>query len=181
MKLQPLRCTCLKCAVVFDAEIVTNAPVSVALASMKAVRCPGCGSKKIGLGGAHTDTPPPAASSIEQRYTWWEERGDVGVSSQTIASAFLGVRLKAFDADRPYDPEDYCRCRALFKLIPEWRKDLDVVTKAYPWLAPFMERWDEMDRLYEEEAPSGMCPKLYDLMQEIGNESGRLRNKEGAE
>jgi predicted Zn-ribbon and HTH transcriptional regulator len=55
MRIEALRCTCLKCGHVFDAEVVMGAPVSVVCASIKAVRCPKCYSDEIGLGGAYGD------------------------------------------------------------------------------------------------------------------------------
>jgi Zn finger protein HypA/HybF involved in hydrogenase expression len=43
---------CLKCGHLFQAELVLEAPASVTVASMKAVRCPKCGAhgRYIGLG-----------------------------------------------------------------------------------------------------------------------------------
>ena len=176
MTISKLRCTCKSCAGVFDAEIVTDAPVEVAVASMKAVRCPKCGSDKCGMGGAYNDAPALTAS-IKDRLDWWLERGERGVSSDTIYSAFTSSAPR-HGADIPYDPDDYSRCRALFDLIPEWRKDLSPLVARYPWYKPVADNWDEMDRLWNEEIgdrKKGSAPKLYALMQRLGAESRKLR------
>ena len=44
---------------------------------------------------------------------------------------------------------------------------------AYPEWAPLVAVWDELTALYEEELPSGRCPKLYDRMQQLRGESCR--------
>lgn len=177
MTISKLRVTC-KCQHVFDADVVTDAPISVAVASMQAVRCPECGSSECGLGGSYGDAPPLTAS-VTERAAWWRERGEVGTSSETIYSAFTGSRVKRSDV--PHDPDDFRRCRLLLGLIPEWRADLLPVTAAYPWFAPFVDRWGEMDRLYDIEAPKKSCPKLYALMQKLVSESRKLQSDDGDE
>jgi hypothetical protein len=67
----------------------------------------------------------------------------------------------------PHDPSDFWRCKQLLDLIPEWRSQLDRVAAEVPAFSPFVERWDEMEKLYEEEAPTGRCLKLYKLMQQL--------------
>jgi len=162
-----------RCGHVFDADMVSG-PIAVAVASMQAVRCPECGGNEVGLGGAYGDAPPLTAP-MEQRARWWRERGETGLSSLTIWAALAGSITK--DPSYPYDPDDYRRCKLLLDLIPEWRTRLCEVTKRFPWFLPFESRWDEFDRLYTEEAPSGTAPKLYDLMQIAGSEAERIRYK----
>ncbi len=82
------------------------------------------------------------------------------------------------DPDYPYDPDDFSRCRKLLDLFQEWRKDIGQVSSVYPWMAPFISRWDEMDRLWDEESPAHECPKLYELMQVAGEEARKLRSEE---
>jgi hypothetical protein len=158
------RVTCAKCKRVGDVEIVTNAPLDVVAASMKAARCPHCGSDKIGLGGGYSDSPPLSAP-VAARAAWWRERGEVGISSETIYSAFSGSLPRM--TNYPLDPDDFRRCNLLLGLIPEWRADLGKVADRYPWFKPFTDAWDQMDALYAEEAPKGTCPKLYALMKRL--------------
>lgn len=163
MRIQELRVTCQKCDTVFDAEIVVDAPVAVAVASMEAVRCE-CGSHEVGLGGAYGDAPP-LTSPVAARAAWWHSRGAVGLSSETIYRALTGVAQ--YSPSVPHDPSDFWRCKQLLDLIPEWRSQLDRVAAEVPAFSPFVERWDEMEKLYEEEAPTGRCLKLYKLMQQL--------------
>ena len=135
-----------------------------------------CGSDKLLLGGAYTDQPPVTAP-LADRIIWWKRRGDRGTSSNTIFSAFTGASLPREGADFPYDPDDFQRCHKLLALFPEWRADLNAVTRAFPWYAPFVDRWTEMEALWVEESPSKRFPKLYDLMKMAEAESRKLREK----
>ena len=174
MTISKFRVTC-KCGHVFDAEVVTDAPISVAVASMKAVHCPKCGSGDVGLGGSYDDAPP-LTTSIQDRATWWKERGEVGVSSETIWCAFTQSSDPRFGACYPYDPDDYRRCKLLLDLIPEWRTTLIVVVARFPWFNPFADRWDEFDRLWAIESPKKTCPKLYALMDVARKEADKIRS-----
>ena len=162
MDIQKLRCTCSACHQVFDAEIVVEAHIDVVIASLRVIRCPVCGSQKVGLGGNYADAPPSTAP-LAERAGWWIARGEHGVSSETIYAVFAVARPRRSDV--PHDPDDFRRCRRLLDLMPEWRSRIEEVALAYPWYRPFTDRWDEMDRLWDEESSSGKCPKLYALMQ----------------
>ena len=175
MRIELQRFTCQKCGNVFESEIVLDAPIDVAIASMRAVSCPACGASKVGLGGEHKDKPPVSAS-LESRIAWWRERGAVGTSSETIMAAMTGLGCRTYDY--PYDPDDYRRCRLLFDLIPEWRPEIWKVALRFPWMAPFVAAWDEFDRLWDEEAASGKAPKLYAAMGAARKEADKIR--EGA-
>jgi len=173
MKISKMRLTC-KCGNIFDAETVTDAPIAVALASMKAIFCPKCGAsaKKLLLGG-ELPGKPDVSAPLEVRAWWWIENGDVGTSSKTFYGVFVGSLNERPDV--PHDPEDFNRCRKLFDLIPEWRAEISKVTNFYPWLAPFVDHWDEMDRLFDEEFPTKRAPKLYLLMQQLRVSSLRIQ------
>jgi hypothetical protein len=172
MQIKNQRVTCAACGKVGEVEIVVDAPLSVAIASMKAARCQHCGSPKVCLGGAYDDSPPLTASIID-RAAWWRERGEVGTSSETIWSAFTGSRPG--HTDIPYDPDDFRRCKLLLDLIPEWRADLARVAKVYRWWLPFVEAWPDLERLYEHEAPAGECPKMYAAMQVFVRAAEKMR------
>jgi hypothetical protein len=173
MRIQQQRITCATCRKVGEVEIVLDAPLSVVSASMKAARCPSCGSSDLTLGGAYPDAPPPT-SPLEKRVSWWIRRGEVGSSSDTIQRAFTG-RGPELLPTIPHDPDDFRRCKQLLDLIPEWRTDLARVAKIYPWWEPFVDAWPDLERLYAEEAPAGTCPKLDAAMQALVQESQRIR------
>lgn len=163
MTISSVRCTCGSCQHVFDAEVVANAPLAVSIASMESIRCPKCGSDKCGLGGSY-DSAAAVTGPIEHRIRWWRDYGERGISSNTIFSAFMGYRM--VDACYPFDPDDFRRCKQLLDLIPEWRSDLGKVSTAYPWFAPMIEAWDEIESLFVEEVSKGrIAPKCYERMQ----------------
>ncbi len=172
MQIQLQRVTCLDCRRVSDVELVTDAPLDVAIASMKAARCRYCGSSKLGLGGSYDDAPPATAPVID-RAAWWKARGEVGTSSEAIYSAFVNWRPNHFDV--PHDPDDFRRCKQLLDLIPEWRTKLGLVAAIYPWWQPFVGAWAELEQLYAAEAPSGLCPKMFERMQGLVEEANRIR------
>jgi hypothetical protein len=176
MRIEKRRFTCA-CGHVFDAEIVSHAPLDVCVASMKAIRCPSCGngSHKIEFGGGYSDHPPLTAP-LWMRASWWMARGDVGLSSMMICSAMTagtGVALPAGFGELqatvreyvPCDPRDFERCKKLLDLIPEWRAELGKVAERFPGFKPFFDRWEEFEALFAEESPSGACPKLYAELQ----------------
>ena len=102
------------------------------------------------------------------RHNWAASR-DTGVSSFTIYTVMTGVPFPYSDYDIPYDPADFGRCYRLLKLAPDFRERLPEVAAKFPIWKPFVEAWDELTALYEEEIQnaSGMAPKLYARMKEI--------------
>lgn len=164
-----------KCGEVFDAEVVMPAPINVYLASAEAIHCPACGLgwKHLFLGGAHKDAPPLTAS-IDERATWWINRGETGNSSLAIWSALRGIGTFEVEGDDwPNDPDDFKRCKQLLDLIPEWRSELGKVALVFPWFGPFSDRWTEFEKLWEEERSSGSYPKLYNALKESGRKAKR--------
>ena len=111
--------------------------------------------------------------TVEQRAIMWAAFGEQGISSRTIFAIMTGA-IKHEDAfprdwarfNVPHDPSDFRRCYLLLKLIPEWRERLEEMADAFPKWRPFVDRWDEMTALYEQERenPKGLCPKLYEQM-----------------
>lgn len=178
MRIQPTRMTCTACGKVSDIELVVDAPFKLVLVSMREARCPHCGagSRKLYLGGAYDDAPS-LMDPIKARASWWLERGDVGSSSATMFAAFSGTP-SPLPLGVPLDRVDFKRCKDLLDLIPEWRPQLDKVTTMFPWFAPFIDRWEEFEKLYAEEQPAGTCPKLYELLQIAAKEADTIRSKQ---
>jgi hypothetical protein len=109
--------------------------------------------------------------SIERRAISWLLSGDTGLSSEEILSAALSIKIKSSWGNfcrYPLDPSDFGRCSRLLKAIPEFRKI------AFPKLARrskvwklMIKKWDDMEKIYQEEYPSSKAPKLYELMKKI--------------
>lgn len=112
---------------------------------------------------------------VEQRAMIWAAHGEGCVSSNTIFSVMTGT-MQCKDVfprgwwrfNVPHDPGDFRRCYLLLKLIPEWRERLEEMADAFDYWRPFVDRWDEMTALYEQERENedGMAPKLYELMKQ---------------
>lgn len=105
----------------------------------------------------------------------WLNGTDTGISSKSIFSVLATPenRIRAegalggWGADVPKDPSDFGRCHRLLQKFPEWRERLPEVAVKYPKFKPMVREWDAMTDLWNEEAPTGKCPKLYDLMQTL--------------
>lgn len=95
----------------------------------------------------------------------WRDGPDTGLSSLTIWYALSGGSPGP-DPHIPLDPADFGRCYRLVRAF-DWRHLLDMVSEVYPPFKPFIDAWDELSALYEEEAPSGQAPKLYARMKEL--------------
>ncbi len=106
-----------------------------------------------------------AASDLEKRKAEWWRSGDTGISSETIMALFSGTERDR--PDTPSDPSDFGRCYRLLERIPEFRPRLQEVADKYPNWQPLVDNWEELRTLYEEEHPTGLCPKLYKLMQKL--------------
>lgn len=111
----------------------------------------------------------------EARFTYanareWRESWDTGISSLTIYQVFAGGPLPRGGPGVPHDPADFGRCYRLLKVAPEWRARLSEVAVRYPEWTALLARWEELERLYEEELPTGSCPKLYVLLRELNGE-----------
>lgn len=112
---------------------------------------------------------------VEKRAMIWAVHGEGGVSSNTIFSVMTGT-MQYKDVfprgwwrfDVPHDPSDFRRCYLLLKLIPEWRERIGEMAEAFDKWRSFVDRWDEMTALYEQERENedGMTPKLYELMKQ---------------
>lgn len=134
-------------------------PVNVFSKLAKAL-CPMCGSKKVNVGSKPKPTDEGDARA-------WIKNGDTGVSSETIWSALTGWPVRRHGI--PYDPSDFGRCYRLLKIMPGWRERLPEVALKHPDWKPFVDVWDELTALYEEEVPhhKGRAPKLYRRMQDL--------------
>jgi hypothetical protein len=110
--------------------------------------------------GAFTDTEPPWTEPAVRPTTpgAWRRSGDTGESSMTVWSALMGVTVER--ASFPYDAGDFGRCYRLLHSIPGWRQRVPEVALAYPSWAPLVEAWDELERLYLEEAPFCDTPRF---------------------
>lgn len=89
---------------------------------------------------------------------------DTGLSSMFLAQLAIGNPLP--EVHYPYDPSDLGRCLRFLSILTEKEKE-EVLRRAKHrsrhWEL-IVKNWDELIKLYNEEYPSGRCPKLYDFM-----------------
>lgn len=101
----------------------------------------------------------------------WLLSDDTGVSSKTIFRVMVGASIPEapWHNDIPYDPADLGRCYRLLQLFPEWRGRLSEVSAKFPDWVPFVNEWDSLTALYEEELAenTGKAPRLYERMYQI--------------
>lgn len=154
---EPFTVRCAKCAhewVVFYTPI----PLDQSARMLKSARCPMCFGTKVLAGAEPRPTPDGDALA-------WLTKNDTGISSLTIWRTLMGQTPER--ADIPYDPSDFGRCHRLLNVMPAWRARLGEVAARYPKWQPFVDEWERLTALFEEEAPSGQCPKLYARMREL--------------
>jgi hypothetical protein len=101
----------------------------------------------------------------------WLVSDDTGLSSRTLAAETAGVepvRKHWPSISYPLDPADLGRCLRLIERIPAARKAVDRIAAKHPVWAKLAPEWDRLSELYNEERPSGRCPKTYDAMKALG-------------
>jgi hypothetical protein len=105
----------------------------------------------------------------------WIINGEVGTSSKTMWSVLKGIATGKehcnWNFDYPHDPDDFRRCLLFYKNCNLIKEDLQKIGTILKWWKPFIDNWDVMVKLYEEESPKRSCPKLYELMQKLGDEA----------
>lgn len=129
----------------------------------------------VDLYGNYTDE----VLSLPQQWReqMWLANGETGISSKTIHAVLTETVDNTvfnnvpswFRYDVPCDPSDFRRCYLLLKFIPEWKPRLHEVAERFPKWKPFVEHWEELTRLYEEERENvdGKARKLYARMKEL--------------
>ena len=100
----------------------------------------------------------------------WLRGRDTGTSSLTIFSV-MNNQVVTKHYDLPHDPDDFGRCYRLLKLFPSWKNRLSEVVKRFPEWGPMVREWDTITKLYEQELPTGLAPRCYELMQQLRAEA----------
>jgi len=105
----------------------------------------------------------------------WIIKGEVGCSSKTMWTALKGIKpdkiKMGWDFDVPADPDDFRRCYLFYKQCELTKTDLENIPKIFTWWKPFVDNWDKMANLFEEESSQKSCPKLYEFMMTLNEES----------
>lgn len=147
------------------------------------MRCLNCGSQQeiampsslrvmAAIGQAfvaeHRACQPTERGAARMRYSdhiGWVTSWDTGESSLAIYRFMSGGLGAGSNPAIPHDPSDFGRCFRLLAVEPEWRARMLEMASIKAW-APFVLRWAELEALYQEEAPSGSCPKLFEALKQ---------------
>lgn len=100
----------------------------------------------------------------------WIATCNTGVSSKTMWCALMGVKRK-INLSTPRDNGDFRRCYDMVEYGHVTLDDLQIVKKQYPWFIPFVDNWEELSILFEEE----LDKLLYIRIRQLCKESDSIR------
>jgi hypothetical protein len=103
----------------------------------------------------------------------WLNGPDVGMSSRALCLVIMGRLDPALVRHVPHDTQDFGRCYRLLKAMG-WEDRVNAMANAPGW-GGLVSAWAELTQLYEEELPSGVCPRLYERMQAVSVSSDTHR------
>ena len=98
-------------------------------------------------------------SSEDKNLIKWLFSRRVGASAKTMAAALTGIAgvdstgfngFSNYDASIPYDCDDLGRCIFLLDSVPEFRPRLAMVGERFAMFRPYIERWEELEKLHRE-------------------------------
>jgi hypothetical protein len=124
---------------------------------------------------AKPHVPAEANSGIKK----WLASDETGLSSRYMARVFspelVPLEKNGFrGVVAPADPADFCRCVGLLRAVPAYREMLPTLAEGHgPVWAGLVAAWDELEKLLEEELPTGQAPKLADRIREITDAAER--------
>jgi len=98
--------------------------------------------------------------------TAWLASDRTGVSSKYMAHVLTGKTLGAKYA-HPHDPSDFGRCLGLLEAVPAFRDRLSMMSAESGEWDRLVHSWNEIERLYREELPSGRAPKCFAYMRRL--------------
>lgn len=121
----------------------------------------------------------------------WIAHGERGLSSEAIVRRLTGVHLSGrywSGTDHPADPSDFRRCEMLLRQVPLARLTFPLMRDVSPVWARFVDAWDDLVALAEEECPGifdgeprgRSAPRLYERMQEIRHPAQPTANDDSA-
>ena len=106
----------------------------------------------------------------KQRMIEWIATCNTGVSSKTMWCALMGVKRK-INLSAPRDNGDFRRCYDMVEYGHITLDELQIVKKQYHWFAPFVDNWEELSILFEEE----LDKRLYIRIRQLCKESDSIR------
>jgi len=112
-----------------------------------------------------TDVPVTSGMGL----TAWLASDRTGLSSKYMAHVLTGKSLGAKYA-HPHDPADFGRCLGLLEAVPAFRDRLSMMSAESGEWDRLVHAWDEIERLYRKELPSGKAPMCFVYMRKLLDE-----------
>lgn len=151
-----LQLRCKSCRTIFDGAM-TVGPVAVAVAALKALRCPSCGSKQVLLGQNRTAAEDdryrkvPIDGSLDARVEDWRTTGERGLSAQSILVHMTGGDL-GDGWQHPHGASDLHRCMLLLRRIPEWASRMPEMSRRSECWKALIGSWPQLLAAFHDEA-----------------------------
>lgn len=100
----------------------------------------------------------------------WIGLGHYGCSSLTMWCALMGSTT-IVSGDKPYDNPDFDYCIRMVRMGNVTNEDLQKVKERYEWYAPYINNWNELVSLYDDDDNQ----ELFEFLQQLKYESDMLR------
>lgn len=109
-------------------------------------------------------------SDLAMKVLEWQAKGEIGISSATMASVALGMEKNFYHCyfSEPSDPSDLLRCMKLVDFIPEVKDSFREISKRCPQFRPIIDNWELLtSTLKREMAQGSKAPETYSLMKKL--------------
>lgn len=109
-------------------------------------------------------------SDLAMKVLEWQSKGEIGISSATMASIALGMDKNFYHSyfSEPSDPSDLLRCMKLVDFIPEIKDSFSEISERCPEFRPIIESWELLTSTLKREMAQGRkAPETYDLMKKL--------------
>ncbi len=114
---------------------------------------------------------PSLALSIPARAQFWLDKGERGISSETMFSILAEEfhPLRGIDTFcHPLDPDDFRRCYLLLKMLPEWKNALYKMKSVSPVWEKLVDNWEKLEEMLEEMMKTNKDNGMYKFMKSLG-------------
>ena len=112
----------------------------------------------------------------------WIIKGRVGISSKTMWAVLQNVDHKG---DKPYDPSDFGRCYDFVKKCNLAEGDLQKIARVLPYWKPYIDNWDKLTKMYEQNVKENWSTKkeigMYEFMEGLRQQSELIKRNTGIE
>ena len=109
----------------------------------------------------------------------WIINGRVGESSKTMWAVLKGLNVKVNYGDKPYDPDHFSRCYAFVDLCNINKKGLSLISEKLPYWKPYIDNWDKLCKMYEENTNTNWKNSkqigMFEFMQSLRKQSDKIR------